>query len=387
VNILIVKLSAVGDVIHTLPSLAALRRCYPNADITWVVEEAAADLLAGHPDLNRVIVSGRKRWINELRRGRIIAPLREIILFIRDLRRRRYDLVIDFHGLLKSAVIVIFSGGKRKLGYDSLQELSGLFYNEKIPEEMGKHAVDRYLDFVRHVAGQSGAACLAATPEFRIAVGKKEKRRVAELFNEHAASLPSGGERHSPLTPASHAFPAEDRPGSETTAVGEGVYEDVPRFVAVNPVAFWETKLWEEKKFAVLADRLREELGIGIVLTGGESAPLERICRMMRTKAVNLGGRTTLRELACIYREADLLVTTDSGPMHLAAAVGTPVVALFGPTDPARTGPYGSGNRIVRKGLCCSPCFRKRCETPRCMTDISVEEVFTAVKEMLARKE
>jgi ADP-heptose:LPS heptosyltransferase len=240
---------------------------------------------------------------------------------------------------------------------------------------------------VRHVAGQSGAACLAATPEFRIAVGKKEKRRVAELFNEHAASLPSGGERHSPLTPASHAFPAEDRPGSETTAVGEVVYEDVPRFVAVNPVAFWETKLWEEKKFAVLADRLREELGIGIVLTGGESAPLERICRMMRTKAVNLGGRTTLRELACIYREADLLVTTDSGPMHLAAAVGTPVVALFGPTDPARTGPYGSGNRIVRKGLSCSPCFRKRCETPRCMTDISVEEVFTAVKEMLARKE
>ena len=161
----------------------------------------------------------------------------------------------------------------------------------------------------------------------------------------------------------------------------------MPRFVAVNPVAFWETKLWEEEKFAALADRLQEELGIGIVLTGGESVPLERICRMMRTKAVNLGGRTTLRELACLYREAALLVTTDSGPMHLAAAVGTPVVALFGPTDPARTGPYGPGHRIIRKGLSCSPCFRKRCETPRCMTDISVEEVFAAVKEMLAGRE
>jgi heptosyltransferase-1 len=355
VNILIVKLSAVGDVIHTLPSLAALRRCYPDADITWVVEEAAADLLAGHPDLDRVIVSGRKRWINELRRGRVIAPLREIILFIRDLRRRRYDLVIDFHGLLKSAVIVLLSGGKRKLGYDSQQELSGLFYNEKIPEDMGKHAVDRYLDFVRHVAGKSGAACLAATPEFRIAIGEKEKRRAEALLNEQAAGYSLGKDR--------------------------------PRFVAVNPVAFWETKLWEEEKFAGLCDRLREELGIGIVLTGGESAPLERICRKMRTKAVNLGGRTTLRELACIYREAALLVTTDSGPMHLAAAVGTPVVALFGPTDPARTGPCGPGHRIIRKGLSCSPCFRKRCETPRCMTDISAEEVFTAVKEMLAGKE
>jgi 3-deoxy-D-manno-octulosonic-acid transferase/heptosyltransferase-1 len=362
VNILIVKLSAIGDVIHTLPSLAVLRRCYPDADITWVVEEEAADLLAGHPDLNRVIVSGRKRWLNELRQGQIAAPLREMLTFLRDLRRHPYDLVIDFHGLFKSAVIVLLSGGKRKLGYDSLQELSGLFYNEKIPEEMGKHAVDRYLDFVRHVAGKSGAACLAAPPEFRIAVGEKEKRSAAALLNEHAASLPSSGE-------------------------GEGLHKDAPRFVAVNPVAFWETKLWGEEKFAELCDRLREELGIGIVLTGGESAPLERICRKMRTKAVNLGGRTTLRELACIYREAALLVTTDSGPMHLAAAAGTPVVALFGPTDPARTGPYGPGHRIIRKGLSCSPCFRKRCETPRCMTDISVEEVFTAVKEMLAGRE
>ena len=362
-NILIVKLSAIGDVIHTLPSLAALRRCYPNADITWVVEEEAADLLAGHPDLNRVIVFGRKRWLNELRRGQITAPLREMLLFLRDLRRRRYDLVIDFHGLLKSAVIVLLSGGKRKLGYDSLQELSGLFYNEKIPEKMGKHAVDRYLDFVRHVAGKSGAARLAATPEFRITVGEKEKRRVAALLEENSAILTT-----------------REKDGGDGRSGGR----EEGRFVAVNPVAFWETKLWEEEKFAELCDWLREELGIGIVLTGGESAPLERICRKMRTKAVNLGGRTTLRELACIYREAALLVTTDSGPMHLAAAVGTPIVALFGPTDPARTGPYGPGHRIIRKGLSCSPCFRKRCETPRCMTDISVEEVFTAVKEMLA---
>ncbi len=199
VNILIVKLSAIGDVIHTLPSLAALRCCYPDADITWVVEEEAADLLAGHPDLNRVIVSGRKRWINELRRGQITAPLREMLLFLRDLRRHPYDLVIDFHGLFKSAVIVLLSGGKRKLGYDSLQELSGLFYNEKIPEEMGKHAVDRYLDFVRHVAGESGAAyCLAATPEFRITVEEEEQRRVAALLNEHVAALPDRAGKGSP---------------------------------------------------------------------------------------------------------------------------------------------------------------------------------------------
>ncbi|MFH2074870.1 MAG: glycosyltransferase family 9 protein, partial [Pseudomonadota bacterium] len=163
VNILIVKLSAIGDVIHTLPALAALRRCYPDADITWVVEEASADLLAGHPALNRVIVSRRKTWMREIRRGRIAAPLKEMHAFFKALRSRPYDLVIDFHGLLKSAVIVAVSGGRRKLGYNSMQEFSGLFYDEKIPEEMGKLAVDRDLDFVHHLAEgrKDGAACLA----------------------------------------------------------------------------------------------------------------------------------------------------------------------------------------------------------------------------------
>jgi heptosyltransferase-1 len=364
VNILIVKLSAIGDVIHTLPSLAALRRCHPEADITWVIEEAAADLLAGHPDLNRVIVSGRKRWLRELRRGRIAAPLREMLSFFRDLRGRRYDIVIDFHGLLKSAVIVLLSSGRRKLGYDSLQEFSGLFYNEKIPEEMGKHAVERYLDFVRYIAGGSGKACLAPTPAFNIFIGEEERRRAATLLDENSAILAT-----------------TEKDGGDAGS-GRRKKEGV-RFVAVNPVAFWETKLWEDEKFAELCDRLREELGIGVVLTGGESAPLERICRKMRTGAVNLGGRTTLRELASIYRRAALLVTTDSGPMHLAAAVNTPVVALFGPTDPVRTGPYGSGHRVIRKGLPCMPCFRKRCETKRCMKEIGVEEVFADVKELL----
>jgi heptosyltransferase I len=362
VNILIVKLSAIGDVIHTLPSLTALRHCCPDAEITWVVEEAAADLLADHPDLNRVIVSGRKRWFKELRRGKIAAPLHEMLSFFKELRGHPYDLVIDFHGLLKSAVIVLMSGGRRKLGYDSLQELSGLFYSEKIPEEKQKHAVDRYLDFVRYVVGEPQAVCLAATPEFKIAIGESQKRRVAALLDEQAAILKT-----------------EQNGGGD----GSAGWSEERRFVAISPVAFWETKLWEDEKFAGLCDRIREELGIGVVLTGGEAGPLERIRGQMRTKAVNLGGRTTLRELAGLYKQAALLVTTDSGPMHLAAAVGTPVVALFGPTDPARTGPWGTGHRIIRRGLSCSPCLRKRCETPRCMTEISVGEVFTAVKEIM----
>ncbi len=369
-NILIVKLSAIGDVIHTLPSLAALRRCYPSADITWVVEEAAADLLAGHPDLNRVIVSGRKRWLREIRQGRVASPARELWAFIKALRSRPYDLVIDFHGLLKSAVVVAASGGRRRLGYDSLQELSGLFYNERIAEDLGKHAVDRYLDFIRPLAEGGGpAGCLAAPPSFTIAIGEAEQRHVEALLDEHAALLGTG-----------------DGGGGKGYESGGGKKPRRP-FVAVNPVAFWETKLWEEGKFAELGDRIRRELGIGVILTGGAAGPLERIRGLMTTEALNLGGRTTLRELACLYEQAALVITTDSGPMHLAAAMGTPVVALFGPTDPGRTGPYGAGHRVIRRGLECMPCFRKRCETGDCMREITMEEVLKATKELLAGRE
>jgi len=359
-NILIVKLSAIGDVIHTLPSLAALRRLWPEADITWVVEEAAADILSNHPDLNRVIVSGRKRWFREMRGGMIAGPLREMRAFFNELRLRKYDLVIDFHGLFKSALIVLLSGGKRKLGYDSLQEGSGLFYTEKIPEDMGKHAVERYLDFVRYLAPEGNRNRLIGTAEFRIAIGEKEKESVRRLLFEKTdqptLSSPAGRD--------DAAMPQRERPS----------------FIAVNPVAFWETKLWEDEKFAILGDLIRRELGIAVVLTGSDAMPLEKIRKLMKTRALNLGGRTTLRELAALYREATIVITTDSGPMHLAAAVGTPVVALFGPTDPARTGPYGLGHRVIRTAIPCSPCFRKQCPRPRCMTEISVEEVFEAVR-------
>jgi len=344
-NILIVKLSAIGDVIHTLPSLAALRRCFPQAHISWVVEEAASDLLADHPMLDRVLVSRRKRLVRDLREGRDRwAALRDIRGFVRALRDRPYDLVIDFHGLFKSAVLVFLSRGRRRLGYDSLQEGSGFFLNEKIPEDMNKHAVDRYLDFPRHLG------CDTSNPEFPIALQEAHFARVAELLA--AFSIDTSRD-----------------------------------FVAVSPVAYWETKLWDEAKFAAVCDRIARELGLPVVFTG-ESAegPIERIRALMEQPSASVAGATTLRELAALYRQSAVLLTTDSGPMHLAAAVGTPVVALFGPTSPERTGPYGTGHTIIRKGMDCSPCFRKDCETLECMKAIGINEVFEAVRERVERR-
>jgi heptosyltransferase-1 len=343
VNILIVKLSAIGDVVHTLPALSALRERFPDAHITWVVEEMASDLVMDHPHLNRVIISHRKSWIGDLQRGRISNALKEIKILLSELRARRYDLVIDFHGLLKSALIVRLSGGKRKLGYDSLQELSGLFYNEKIPEDMGKHAVDRYLDFARHLGAHPDM------PEFTIAIRQENEDRVKTLL------------------------------------MANGIGPNDP-FVAVSPQALWETKLWSDQKFAQLSERIIQELNTPVVFTGGEEKSTEGIHSFMTLPCVDLAGRTTLKDLACLFRGASLLVTTDSGPMHLAAAMETPVVALFGPTDPSRTGPYGEGHTVIRMGLSCSPCFFKTCDTKLCMREITVEDVFQAVRKKLEEK-
>lgn len=340
-NILIVKLSAVGDVIHTLPSLSALRKLYPEAHITWVVEEAAADIVRNHPDLDCVIVSRRKVWQREMKAGCFRKPLREIRSFLRALRSRDYDLVIDFHGLFKSAILVFLCRGKRKIGYDSYQELSGLFYSEKISEDMTKHAVDRYLDFSRYLGAKS------AEPTFQIAIGDENKEKVNNLLTAYQVAGP---------------------------------------FVAMNPVAYWDTKLWDDERFAALCDRIVGTYKIPVILTGQKAPSLEKIRILAHGGVINLEGQTTLKDLAELYRRAALLVTTDSGPMHLAAALGTPVVALFGPTDPDRTGPYGSGHIVIQEALDCVPCFRKTCRDMICMKGITVDKVFYAAAKVLCQR-
>lgn len=346
-NVLIVKLSALGDVIHTLPSLAALRRGCPDAHITWVVEEGAADMLLDHPYIDRVLVSGRKRWVADLRRGSNRGKtLSEIRSFVASLRDRRYGVAIDFHGLFKSALIMGLVRADRKIGYRSMQEMSRFFYNETIPEDMNKHAVLRYLDFVEYLGYQAG------DPEFTLPTGSVETDRVSGLLEE------AGIGRADP-------------------------------FIAVNPVALWKTKLWGDENFARLADRIVRDIQMPVVYTGSAADAagyIKRIRAFMKESSVDLAGRTGLRELADLYRRAALVVSTDSGPMHLAAAMGTPTVALFGPTDPARTGPFGKGHSVIRSGIECSPCFQKRCESMACMTGITVDDVFEAVKKRLSAR-
>jgi heptosyltransferase-1 len=153
--------------------------------------------------------------------------------------------------------------------------------------------------------------------------------------------------------------------------------------VAVNPVARWITKLWPEKRFAELADRLVKEKNAVVIFTGSpdDRAVNDRIISMMSETAMNWAGETTLKELAALASLTDLFITTDTGPMHLAAAAGARVLALFGPTAPWRTGPHGPSHVVVRTGIACSPCFQRKCEIGvRCMEEITVDEVMKQIK-------
>jgi len=333
-RILLVKLSSFGDVLHGLPTLEALRDTYPLAHITWLVEAAYAPLLSGHPALDEVWIAPRLRPA-EFLSGSNPARLRRLI---QQLRARPFDLVLDVQGLLKSAVWVALARSPRKVGYDKTRELSYLALTERVPPfDPEAHAVRRYLNLAHYLGAPP------APPRFRLGL-------------DAAVDI-------------SALIPAEaDRP-----------------LVVLHPGARWASKLWPPASWARLSEWFQSQ-GFQVAVTGS-AADRELIAGLTaqcRAPVVNLAGHTSLAQLAGILRKARLAVTTDTGAMHLAAALGTKVAALFGPTAPWRTGPFGAGHQVVRLNLPCSPCFKRQCPDPRCLNDLSPELVEAACEKILS---
>jgi len=347
-KILIVKTSAIGDVIHSLPALTCLRKKFPEAHIDWLVEEEASEAVIGHRAVNTVLVSQRKKWIRLLKQGRLLEAGRGLLSFVRKLRTTEYDLLIDFQGLLKSGIFVFLARAKRKAGFDKGMEHaegSWIFLNERIlPINMDQHAIHRE----RLLLAALDISCQEVFFDFPI--NELHRQEAESLLKENGVDL--------------------ERP-----------------MVAINPLTTWPTKHWYADRFAQVADQLCA-MGQTIVFTGGpqDAVGVETIIAAMTGTAINLAGKTSLKSLAAIYQRAAMLITTDTGPMHLAAAVGTPVVALFGPTAPWRTGPFGIGHQVLRADLSCSPCFKKKCDLGQeCMTRIEVAQVLTAAHAVLGR--
>jgi 3-deoxy-D-manno-octulosonic-acid transferase/heptosyltransferase-1 len=353
-NILIVKLSAIGDVIHTLPALVALRRRYPDAHISWLVEEAGAGLIEGHTALNRVVVWRRREFQNCVRRLHWFKAAGLFASALRRVRDRPYDLVIDFQALLKSAMWVMLAKGTRKVGFGrgmDHSEGSYLALNERVPPvSMEVHALDRGLILLEHLG------------------------------------VPRGD--------LDYQLPHDPQAEAEVDAfLARAKVSGTMPLVVIHPVARWRTKLWFNDRFAALADALQDR-GVAVVFSGSsaDAAMLDEISGFMKRPCLRFDGRAGLRHLAALCRRAQVVVSTDTGPMHVAAAVGTRVVGLFGPTAPNRTGPYGPEHHILRAGVPCSPCFKRRCESRvveafGCMKRIEVTQVLNTVMDCLLEAE
>jgi len=344
-RILIIKLSAIGDVVHSLPLLEVLRKRFHTARIDWVVEEDAAGIVEGHPCVDELFIFPRKTWLKRVSRNEdCISSVREAARFIRRLRRNRYDIVIDLQGLLKSGLLTFLARGRRKMALNNGREGSSLFVQERVAVPAQEiHALEKYLCIARHLGVEN--------PHWQgyIPIYESDKSYVDSLL--------------------------------------QGLGPD-RLLIAINPMAKWETKLWEPNRFALLADLINTTLDATVIFTGSgaDKDPIGTIQSKMKTAALDFVGRMTLKQLAYFYQRCAVVISTDTGPMHIAAAMKFPtVVALFGPTSPVRTGPYGSTQKVVRSGVACSPCFKKRCDDMRCMRKISVDMVYDAVKEVLGR--
>ena len=299
-RVLVVRTGAIGDVVNALVFAAALKDGWPGVEIAWVAHPLVVPLLEGNPAVDRVHVWERGSGLGGLRR------------LVREIRAERYDLAVDLQRLQKSAFVARASGARRVLGHDRARtkELAWLWTRERVaPGDRRAHMVSQYLEFARHLGLQ------AESPRWPLPDLGNARRVAQELLGPCAPDASN-------------------------------------RIVALNLGASKPANRWPTERFAALADRITEERRARVVLTGSpadRAACDEVLAALRHAEPLDLVGRTGLLDLAAVLESADCVVTADTGPMHIAVAVGTPVIAVFGPADPSRTGPFGAGHVILRE--------------------------------------
>ncbi len=324
-RILLIKLRYIGDVVLSTPLLPLLRRRFPEASLTFLVNPGTEGVLFGNPHLEEISVIPRDGWASQLR-------------FLHKLRRAGFEAVVDLTDGDRSAFLTHWTGARVRLGFNRENRWRGKLYSQVLPSAYGSmHMVDYHAQALT-VLGCSGP------------VGKPElylRPDDHDQGDHMVASLKIG---QSPL-------------------------------VLLHPLARYVNKAWPLERFAALADWLADQ-GAVVALIGRQQDVLigQKILNLSKSNPKNLMGQTRLRQLAAVMKRSALFVGNDGGPMHMAAAVGCPVLGLFGPTDPHVWGPRGEKVSVIYKGLDCQECFYHGCSRGEesCMRQISVEEVCQA---------
>lgn len=324
-KILVIKPSSLGDIVHSLPFLNAVKDTFPSAEIHWVIAKGLEGILENHPMVKRLWIINKDQWKNL---KRIKETAMEFKSLFKELENESYDIVIDLQGLLRSGILAYATRASVRVGFKEAREGSRLFYTHKIKGGREIHAVDRYLKIA------SAIGCDIGNVKFPMPL-IKESENIRKLK------------------------------------------EDIGDYAVLVPGARWKTKRWPPANFGKLASMLDIKTIIVGSTSDAEIAEGIEFCSGGKAKA--LAGKTDIKELISIIRGARCAITNDSGPMHIAAAFGIPVVAIFGPTNPVKTGPYGRNHIIVKSDIECAPCYKKNCKGVKCMNGVSVEEVYEAV--------
>lgn len=338
-RVLIIKMSALGDIIHALPVSAALKEAYPHLELSWAVEEAFTPLVAHNPYLHKVFklpkMSGRR-----LRSGK---AWRECVKRLNVVRQENFEVTLDLQGLTKSATVAAWSGAKVRLGYHWLRELAPLMETPVPQRPESVHIVEQYLDVARF---------LGAAPEkvhFPLTVSAEDDQAVVQMLKE------------------------------------AGVDANAP-FIAINPASAQRIKMWSVEKYGALMDAIGDELGLPAVLVTADGEVAAQVAARAQRPFVNLARRTSLIQLAAVLKRCGAHVCGDTGSGHIAAAFARPVVSIMGPTNPDRLCPYGQQEYVIRRADCCSPgCDAHHCEfaVPRCLQAVQVPDVIDMLRRCL----
>jgi heptosyltransferase-2 len=321
----------VGDAVLAIPAMKAIRARFPGAEITLLVRPWVAGLFSSAPYIDKVWTENKP------------ASLGSWIRITRDIRKREFDLSLLLPNSFESALMMFIGGVRQRVGYAT--DGRGWMLTEAVPKMTGQqHQIQYYLNLTKVLSAATDP------PSIRIEATPSERDTARQLLA--AEGIPAG-------TP----------------------------FLVLNPgAAYGSAKRWHQDRFAGAAGNLASKLGLNVAIIGSEAerAIANQVCERMTRPTAVLNGRTSLETLIGVLAESSLMITNDSGPMHIAAALGIPTVAIFGPTDETNTGPYGPHTRIVKHPVECSPCLLRECPIDhRCMNGVSVEDVCRAARELM----
>lgn len=342
-NILVIRLSSLGDVLMCVPAVRALRRQFPNAHISWLAEGSVAGILARQDFIDDVIYFPRGALSRHFKTGHFATTAYILKDFLKTLRQRKYDLIIDLHGIAKSVALMMLVRGRRTIGFGTMfaKDMTHLFYRERINGIQKRvHKVERNM-LVANFLG-----CREAAAELQLNAHDEAKRYITDFFQSHNIRQP---------------------------------------VFAVNPFASKDSafKRWPLERYADLIRKIKEgSMGSVIIVWGpGEREEAHRLTAMAG-EGVELACQTDIAQLYALLAQCSVYIGGDTGTTHLASAAQIPVISLFGPTDFVVNRPYSRKSVIIRKDVPCSPCKNKNCKTRECLMNISVDEVFEAINKI-----